>query len=335
MKSASLKNTEIKLIKVKQNGYWHRVGIKLKKYAPIMLFILPAAALAILFGYIPLIFLLAAFKDEFNLSIYSPLETLFTQGQWGWFQFEKIFGENFDEFGLALKNTLIINGIKLVLIFPLPIIIAIMLSEVKHQSLAKLFLIILCLPNFLSWPTVIGIWQNILREQDGLLNNLLGTSIGWLTADNGPGGLSLFRFYVIFFDAWKGCGWTSIMYYTAIMSIDKSYYEAAELDGAGKFTQTWRLTLPSIFPTIALMFIMNITYILSCGFDEINLLANLDPSWKLYDTTLDYYLYYQALSENADFSYATALGLFNSTVCLLFMMGGNKICKKFLHRGLW
>ncbi|MCQ2742058.1 MAG: ABC transporter permease subunit [Bacilli bacterium] len=325
---------KVKLIRPKQEGYWHRLGIKLKKYLPIMAFIVPAAFMAVLFGYIPLIFLLAAFKTNFNLSIYTPFQALFSPN-WSFVQFTKIFGENADEFFLALKNTLVINGIKLVLIFPIPIIIAIMLSEVKNATLAKLFLIILCLPNFLSWPTVIGIWQNFFRQSDGVINSIFGTNIGWLTSDNGPNGISLFRFFVISFDAWKGCGWNSIMFYTAIVSIDKSYYEAAELDGANKFQQTLRLTLPSIFPTIALMFIMNITYILSCGFDEINLLANLDPNWKLYETTLDYYLYNQALAENADFSYATALGLFNSTVSLTFMLVGNSFCKKFLHRGLW
>lgn len=326
-----LKPLNIKAIKPKQDGYWHRIGVKLKKYGPIMLFIIPAAFMAVLFGYIPLIFLLSAFKENFNVSIYTPMQALFANN-WSFVQFSKIFGENATEFFRALKNTLIINVIKLVLIFPIPIIIAVMLSEVKNQTLAKLFLIILCLPNFLSWPTVIGIWQNFFRTQDGVINNLFHTNIPWLTSDSG---LNLFRFYVIFFDAWKGCGWNSIMFYTAIMSIDKSYYEAAELDGASKLQQTIRLTLPSIFPTIALMFIMNITYILSCGFDEINLLANLDPNWKLYETTLDYYLYIQAMQESADFSYATALGLFNSTTSLIFMLGGNAICKKFLHRGLW
>ena len=320
--------------RIRRTGYWHRTWTKLKKYGSIYWFVLPAAVLALFFGYVPLIFLLAAFKANYNPAINSPLAELFVPN-WSMVQFTKIFGENSEAFFLALKNTLVINLIKLVFVFPLPIILAIMLSEVKSQTLAKLFLIIFCLPNFLSWPTVIGIWQNFFRLQNGVLNNLFGTQVNYFSSDLFGEGHNLFKFFAIFFDAWKGTGWNCIMYYTAIMSIDKSYYEAAELDGASKVKQIVHLTLPSIFSIIALMFIMNITYILSCGFEEINLLANWNPYFVEHETTLDYYLYYVALRQNGQYAFATALGLFNSTISLVFMLGGNKICRKFLNRGLW
>lgn len=332
MLALSRGNKKLEKIRVNQTGYWHRVGSKLKKYGSIYWFVLPAAFLALLFGYIPLIFLLAAFKQGYYPAINSPLGELFDTSSYGWSfeQFGKIFGENSEQFFLALGNTLIINLIKIVFIFPIPIFIAICLSEVKSSFFAKLLLIIFCLPNFLSWPTVVGIWQNFFRLQDGVLNNLFGTQTNFFDED-----LNLFKFFVIFFDAWKGCGWNSIMFYTAIMSIDKSYYEAAELDGASKVKQIIHLTLPSIFPIIALMFIMNITYILSCGFEEINLLVQWNPYFKEHEMTLDYYLYYVSMRQGADYSFATALGLFNSTISLVFMLVGNKICRKFLHRGLW
>lgn len=321
-------------VRLRQTGYWHRVFTKLKKYGSIYWFVLPAAFLALLFGYVPLIFLLAGFKTSYNPAINSPLAELFVNN-WSFVQFTKIFGDNSTAFFTALRNTLIINGIKLVLVFPLPVLLAIMLSEVKSTFLAKLFLIIFCLPNFLSWPTVVGIWQNFFRLQDGVLNNLFGTQIYWFNENFFGQGSNLYRFFAIFFDAWKGTGWNCIMYYTAIMSIDKSYYEASELDGASKLQQIRHLTIPSITPIIALMFIMNITYILSCGFEEINLLANWNPYFVENETTLDYYLYYVALRQNGQYAFATALGLFNSTVSLIFMLVGNKICRKFLHRGLW
>ena len=246
-------------------------------------------------------------------------------------------------FLLAISNTLIINAINLVLVFPFSILLAIMLSEVKSTFTSKLILIILCLPNFLSWPTVIGIWNNLFRDQNGVINNLL-MNIGLIKepiywfGDNisGIDGFNLFKFFAIVMNAWKGSGWNSIMFYTAIMSIDKSYYEASEIDGCNKVKQIWYLTLPSILPIIALMFIMNITYILSSGFEEINLLANIsDPNLKERMKTLDVYLYEVALGAGADMSFATALGIFNSTVSLIFMLGGNAISKKLLHRGLW
>ena len=321
-------------VRIKQTGYWHRVWTKLKKYGSIFWFVLPAAFLALLFGYTPLIFLLAAFKSNYNTAINSPIMALFTN-DWSFIQFQKIFGENSGSFFLALRNTLTINIIKLIFIFPIPILLAIMLSEVKSTFLAKLFLIIFCLPNFLSWPTVVGIWQNFFRLQDGVINNIFHTQINFFSESLLGTGTNLFRFFVIFFDAWKGVGWNSIMFYTAIMSIDKSYYEAAELDGANKVQQIAFLTIPSILPIIALMFIMNITYILSCGFEEINLIAQWNPYFIEHETTLDYYLYYVALRQNGQYAFATALGLFNSTLSLIFMLGGNAICKKLLHRGLW
>lgn len=342
MSTLALRKRKIKKINTKKTSYFHRVKVKIKKYASIFWFIFPAFFLALLFGYIPLIFILAAFKTEFNLALNSPLTELF-RNNWSFIQFTKIFGENGPQFGLAVANTLIINVIKLLLVFPFSILLAIMLSEVKSTFASKLILIILCLPNFLSWPTVIGIWNNLFRDQNGVINNILMNMgmikepIYWF-GDNVGGieGFNLFKFFAISMDAWKGSGWNSIMFYTAIMSIDKSYYEAAEIDGANKLQQIRYLTVPSIFPIIALMFIMNITYILSSGFEQINLLANIsDPNLKESMKTLDVYLYEVALGAGADMSFATALGIFNSTISLIFMLAGNAISKKFLHRGLW
>lgn len=333
MLTLSKNNLRLNKVRINKQGYWHRVGQKLKKYGSIYWFVLPAAFLALLFGYIPLFFLLAAFKENVAFGRYG-IQAIF-MGGWTLDQFAAIFTTNSDQFFRALGNTLVINLSKLIFVFPLPIILAICLSEVKSSFLAKLFLIILCLPNFLSWPTVIGIWQNFFRLQDGVLNNIFGTKINFFDYNLLGPGVNLFRFFAVFFDAWKGVGWNSIMFYTAIMSIDKSYYEAAELEGATKLQQIRHLTLPSIFPIIALMFIMNITYILSCGFEQINLIAEWNPEFITHETTLDYYLYFVSLREAANYSFATALGLFNSTISLVFMLVGNKICRKFLNRGLW
>lgn len=342
MESFVIGNKKRKKLNSSSLNYFHRVGVKIKKYASIFWFILPAMILAFLFGYVPLIFILAAFKSDFILAINSPLVELF-RNNWSFVQFTKLFGDNSDQFLLALSNTLIINVIKICLVFPFSILLAIMLSEVKSTFASKLILIILCLPNFLSWPTVIGIWNNLFRDQNGVINNLLMSMglikepIFWF-GDNigGIAGFNLFKFFAILMDAWKGSGWNSIMIYTAIMSIDKSYYEASEIDGCNKVKQVWYLTLPSIFPIIALMFIMNIIYILSSGFEQINLLAQIsDPSLKERMKTLDVYLYEVALGAGADMSFATALGIFNSSISLILMLAGNQIAKKFLHRGLW
>lgn len=323
----------IKKIEVKKASYWYRTKQKIIKYKSIFWFLIPAAFLTILFGYLPLIGVLIAFKEDFTLAINSPLTELF-RDNWSFLQFQKIFQDA--GFLSALGNTLSINAVKIFIVFPFTILLAIMLSEIKSTTMAKLILIILCLPNFLSWPVVIGIWKNFFQEIDGVVNNvlmgmnLIDKPVFWFGEEG------LFKPFVIIIDMWKGCGWNSIMFYTAIMSIDKSYYEAATVDGCNKAQQIWHLTIPSIIPIISLMFIMNITYILSSGFEEVNALLQIsDPALRESMKTLDVYLYETALAEGSDQAFATALGIFNSTVALVFMLSGNKICKKLLHRGLW
>lgn len=329
----SSKEYSVKKINLNKTKYWTRVAIKLRKYKTILWFIVPAATLAFLLGYLPLIGILIAFKSDFTLAINSVIDEIF-RDNWTLEQFSKIFEDA--GFTTALFNTLTINVVKIVLVFPFTIILAIMLSEVKSTFLSKLILIMLCLPNFLSWPVVIGIWENFFQEVDGVVNNILLT----MNVIDSPvywfGSEVLFKPFVIIIDMWKGCGWNSIMFYAAIMSIDKSYYEAATLDGCSKFKQIIHLTIPSIIPIIALMFIMNITYILSSGFEEVQLLLEIsDPSLRTAMKTLDVYLYETALGEGADQAFGTALGIFNSTVSLIFMLAGNKLCRKFLHKGLW
>jgi len=225
-------NVSIRKIDLHKSSYWSRVGSKIKKYKSIFWFLFPAAFLALLFGYLPLIGILIAFKGDFTLAINSPIDELF-RDNWTLAQFQKIFQDV--GFSTALANTLTINIIKLLLVFPFTIVLAIMLSEVKSTFLSKLILIILCLPNFLSWPVVIGIWENFFKEVDGVVNNVLlsmniiDSPIYWFGKE------ALFKPFVIIIDMWKGTGWNSIMFYTAIMSIDKSYYEAATLDGCSKF----------------------------------------------------------------------------------------------------
>ena len=151
------------------------------------------------------------------------------------------------------------------------IILAVLLSEIKKTALSKFLLIILCLPNFLSWPVTIGIWNNLLSLDNGLVNNFIAAMGGeriYFFRDH-------FKFLVVFLTIWKGVGWGSIYFYAAIMSIDKEYYEAAVIDGANKFQQIRYLTIPGILPVIALQLVMNITYILDAGFDQVYAMLNL------------------------------------------------------------
>lgn len=226
-----------------------------------------------------------------------------------------------------------ISLLKIVICTPLALITALALSEIKNQNVAKLILIIICLPNFLSWSIVAGIFNNFLSDQGGLLNVFL-VKIGvlkeeyWFLGSN-----AWFKPLVILLSGWKDTGWNSILYYAAIMSIDKSYYEAATIEGASKTKMTFSLTIPEIMPIIALCFIMSLTYLLSAGFEEVKALMTSETTYT--QETLDTYLYQISITNRDNTPFATALGVFNGVVSLVFMVSGNAICKRFLGKGLW
>lgn len=300
---------------------WHNF----KKNKTIMAFILPAFILSLVLGYLPMFGILFAFKEKITPVFW--FEDLLYE-DWTLRYIISIFKDA--DVLLALKNTLIISGLKLVVIFPLTIIFAILLSEIKNQSISKLVLIIVCLPNFLSWPVTIGIWNNLLGLNNGLVNNIIASLGGtrvYFFQDN-------FKFLVIFLAAWKSIGWGSIYYYAAIMSIDKSYYEAATLDGATKLQKIRYLTLPTIKPVIALMLVMNITYILDAGFDQVYSMLQLVLSSTYDEQILGTYIFNLAMS-NSNIPFAVAMSVVNGLFALFLMLGGNTLVKKKLGRSLW
>jgi len=300
-----------------------------------MLFLIPAAIFTLVFSYIPLMGIIFAFIDPagFDLTggpvLWNVINANFT------FQnFVQIFDN--PTFWRAIGNTLIISGIRLLLIFPLSIFIAIQLSELKRAWLAKFILIVICLPNFFSWAVVIAMWTGLLDMQGGAINELL---IRWgLNSPNNPLLIhdSLFRPFVIFFQAWRGAGWGSIIFYAAIASIDKSYYEAARIDGANKLKRIIHLSIPSILPTIALMLVLAISGIMDAGFEQI--WAMMQNSAHFIDSQIILGTYIFNLvrgTSTPNEPFATALGVFNGMIALSLMLIGNFITRRTLKRGLW
>ncbi len=311
--------------KPKKIGYFKQQLINFKKNKGIAFFVLPAILLTILFGYIPMTGVIFAFKKSIDSGnwFYDVLTQPFT--------LDHIYSF-FSDFRVltALKNTLIISGIKILIFFPLTIILAILLSEIKRPALSKLILIILCLPNFLSWPVVVGIWNNLLNYDSGLINNIISSF----------GGEKIYFFnehfkgLVIFLSIWKGLGWGSIYFYAAIMSIDKEYYEAAEIDGANKFQQIRYLTIPGILPVIALQLVMNITYILDAGFDQVYAMLSLVPTKTDDEAILGTFIMKLALEE-PDVAFTVAMSVVQGLFALVLMLVGNTFVKKKLGRSLW
>ena len=315
--------------KNQRNGYWKNQWKGIKKYRKLILFLVPAAAFSLIFSYIPMLGILFAFKGpEFNLAAGDVLFNL-THGSWTFQNFANIFVD--PKIGLAIGNTLLINIIRLLLCFPLSIIIAVMLSELKSQTLSKTILIILTIPNFLSWVIVIGIWSGFLDPDTGFLGQALA-DMGAVNimADNG-----WFKPLVVVLSAWKGAGWGCILFYSAIVSIDKTYYESATLEGANRLQKTWYLTIPSILPTIALMLVLNISGMMAVGFEQVYTMMKQNTSLIDSQITLDTYLYEISIVKPSDIPFATSLGVLNGLIALVLMLVGNKITSKTLKRGLW
>lgn len=312
-------------------GFWQEELHRLKKHRSIIWFVLPALSLVILFGYVPMVGMLIAFRSKFKVYMGGGIAGAWASGTWSLENFALIATD--PRIGLALKNTLLINFFGLLITFPLPIICALLLADIKSAAMSKFVLIVLCLPNFLSWTMTVGIWANVMSPTDGMLNNFL-CDIGILKEPfDFFGSNPWFKPLVIFLKVWKGTGWSSIIFYAAIASIDKSFFEAATLDGASKFQKILWITLPTIVPVIGLQLIMTVTYIMSVGLEQ--LMAMYTAETKHEQFTVDTYLYEISIQDKTNAPLATVLGIVNGLIALFLMLGGNAISKKLLRTSLW
>lgn len=314
-------------------GFFKLQKKRFLKHRQILWFIIPAALFSLIFSYIPMLGVLFAFKDtRFDYAMRAGADILGAMKYSGWTldTFKSIFNT---DFASSLWNSVLINLIRLIFVFPLSILIAVQLSELKNQASAKLILIVICIPNFLSWATVVATWNGFLDPSFGFLGKLLkgATNGEALTYYEG-----WFKPLFIFLGAWKGAGWGCIMYYAAITAIDKTYYESATIEGANRLQKMCYLTIPSIAPTIALMLVMNISGFMGVGLEQLKLMLN---SASYYDSqkTLDLYIYEMSIGNGAGVSYvqSAALGVFNGLVGLILMIVGNRITTKTMHRSLW
>lgn len=315
----------------KKRNFWQEEAHRFKKHRSIIWFVLPAFCLALLFGYVPMVGMLIAFRDKFIIAGGRTVFEAFANGSWSLENFKLLITDN--RIGLALKNTLLINAFSILIVFPLPILFALLLADIKNSAISKLVLIILCLPNFLSWTMTVGIWANVLSPTDGMFNNFL-VALGVLKE---PyyffGSNSWFKPLVIFLKIWKGTGWGSIIYYAAIASIDKSFYEAATLDGATKIQKIIWITLPTIVPVIGLSLIMTLTYIMNVGLEQVFAMYTSGTRYEQY--VVDTFLYDISLQDRSNAPLATILGILNGLIALALMLGGNAISKRLLKISLW
>ncbi len=282
---------------------------------PLYMMIFPAFVLALVFCYVPMGGLVMAFQN------YKPWLGITGSEFVGWENFKQIFA--FKESYQAIINTLIIAVSKIVLGLIVPIVMALLLNEVKQLGIKKCIQTLVYLPHFLSWVTVAGMLRDILGL-DGIVNLVLqkmGMQPIFFLGEAG-----MFRQIVVMSDLWKGFGFGMIVYLAAISNIDQSLYEAAAIDGANRWQQTLYITLPGIMPMIIVMATLSLGNVLNAGFDQIfNLYSPLTYSTG---DIIDTYVYRQSLI-NGQYSFGTAVGLFKSGISLLLTVISYRLAYKY------
>lgn len=286
------------------------------------LMLVPFLAWYIIFQYIPMYGLQVAFKDY---SLYRGV----ADSPWvGWKHFEVFFNSPY--FFRTLKNTVLISLYSLLFAFPAPIILALMLNEVKNFIFKRTVQTLTYLPHFISVVIIAGIVTNFLSPSSGLINLLLEklglAKIYFLTVPE------YFRTIFISMNIWKGVGFSAIIYIAALSGINPELYEAAKIDGANKWKQIWNVTLPGILPTIMILLILEIGKLLDVGYEAIILLYQ-PVTYETADV-ISTYVYRSGIVEGR-YDMATAVGLFNSLVGLMLVFIANRLSKKFTGNGIW
>lgn len=284
---------------------------------------IPGIIWMIIFCYIPMYGIIIAFK---KYDIIKPI----SQAPWVGFQYFKEFFQD-DQFWVIMKNTVGISFFKLLIGFPLPILFALFLNELSSDKFKKFVQTVSYLPHFLSWVVLGGILIDWLSDV-GVINNILMSLHIVKSAISYLGEPKYFWAIAVISDTWKELGWSAIIYLAAISSIDPALYEAATMDGAGRFDKMFKITLPCIKPTIAILFILAVSGILNANFDQMLVLNNqLNSSAS---NVIDLYVYRMGI-ESGRFSYSTAIGLFKSVISFILLISANTVSKKLNDQSLF
>lgn len=286
------------------------------------LMLLPVVAFYFIFKYAPLAGEIIAFKDY-----------RFADGIWGsdWVglkHFRSLFHST--DFWRILRNTLLLNVYSLVFGFPVPIVLALLLNEVRIEGYKRVVQNLLYVPHFISWVVLGGILIAMLSPSTGVVNGLLkliGIEQIYFMADS-----TWWRVSYTASSIWKEAGWGTILYLAAMASIDPQLYEASRIDGASKLRQIFHITLPGIRGTIAILLILRMGSMMDAGLEQTLALQN-DAVLDVADVISTYV--YRIGLQNMNYSYTTALGLFQSLIGLILIVGVNKIIRLFGERGLW
>ncbi|MBO9611022.1 MAG: sugar ABC transporter permease [Paenibacillaceae bacterium] len=287
---------------------------------------LPGLVYYLLFHYVPMVGVVISFKD------YSPIDGLagiFTSPWVGLEHFEKFFGSYF--FVRVFTNTIVISLLKLAFGFPAPIVLALLINEVKNRVFRRIVQTVSYLPHFISWVIVSSMIYLLASPSFGIA----GSVLEWFGYREGFYALSsndFFRGILVGSSIWKEIGWSSIIYLAAISGINPELYESAMIDGASRWKQVRHVTLPSITNVISVLFILNVGGLLDAGFEQIFLLYS--PSVYATSDIIDTYVYREGLV-TSNFSFATAVGMFKSVIAMALIVSANTLARRLEAENLW
>lgn len=308
--------------KIKGETKWNKIKKALSRDKYLWMLVLPGIIYYIIFSYTPMYGLVIAFKD------FLPFKGIWDSPWVGFKWFEQFFDTYY--FGRILTNTLLISLYSIVWGFPAPIIFALLLNEVQHKKFKRVSQTVSYLPHFISTVVIVGIVVNFLSPSAGIINNVIralgGESINFMVEPE------WFRTIYITSDIWQGIGWNSIIYLAALSGIDQELYEAATVDGASRLRKMWHITIPGILPTVVILLILRFGSVLNVGYEKIILMYNS----QTYETAdvIGSYVYRRGIA-GGEYSFGTAVGLFQNVVNFMLIITFNRISRKVSEISLW
>ena len=323
----AVKTTRVKraILKSQPNAkknIWERISMEVKRHWQLYLMLVLPVTYLIIFAYLPMGGAIIAFKD------YSIRGGIWGSDWVGLKHFKNFFTT--PDFSNLMRNTLALSLYSLIISFPMPILLALAINEMRGRHYKKVVQMVTYLPYFISTVVLVGIMQNILSVRTGLVNNVI-TLLGG-TAVDFMGKPELFRSLYVWSGVWQGMGYSAVIYIAALASVDTSQVEAAIIDGAGRFARVWNVDIPAIMPTIVIQLILAVGSIMSLGFEKVYLMQN--PVNMQFSEIISTFVYKRGLI-NFQYSYATAVGVFNSVCNLVLIVLANMFSKKVNETSLW
>jgi putative aldouronate transport system permease protein len=302
----------------------HQLAVSIRRNWGLYLLLLPALTLTICFAYIPMYGILIAFKDfKPSLGITGSL--------WAdpWFKYFLKFFKSF-QFSTTIRNTLLINLYSLVVGFPLPIFLALMINQMRAKRFKKIFQTITYMPHFISTVVMVGIILLFLSPSSGVIGNIY--SLFNVNAPNLMANAAAFPSIYVWSDVWQHIGWDSIIYIAALSSVDPTLYEAATVDGANRWQKLLHIDLPMLIPTAAILLILRIGNLMSIGFEKVYLMQN-DMNLSTSEVIATYV--YKIGIISAQYSYSAAINMFNTIVNFILLITVNLVLKRVCKQSLW